>query len=260
MTIQQHLNIEEERVEPPTIRTSYAKYVVKGEDMNSIVANREWTVPGSDAATTYTYGAVFDGHGGKQAAKHAQDHLHNNVAEFVNEHAALDPSLGDDIPAEVKARRALHSALYSKSAAAAFRLTDTEFNARSLPSGSTATAVWACGWLITVASVGDSHAILDTGHEVTRISADHRLDTNKEERERVKAEGSAVDRASVDGKACGPLRVWPGGLAMSRTLGDREGGPVVSAEPELAQYVIPEASGGARVIIASDGLWDAVNA
>jgi hypothetical protein len=56
----------------------------------------------------------------------------------------------------------------------------------------------------------------------------------------------------------GPLRVWPGGLAISRTIGDRaaaEGG--VMAEPEVSQVVVPE-DVGVRLIAASDGLWDAL--
>lgn len=38
-----------------------------------------------------------------------------------------------------------------------------------------------------------------------------------------------------DGKGVGPLRVWPGGLAMSRTIGDASGGDVVSATPDVRQ-------------------------
>jgi serine/threonine protein phosphatase PrpC len=43
---------------------------------------------------------------------------------------------------------------------------------------------------------------------------------------------------------------------MSRTLGDSKGGEVVSAVPEVRQVTIPAT--GARLVIASDGLWDAV--
>ena len=47
----------------------------------------------------------------------------------------------------------------------------------------------------------------------------HRLD-NKAERKRCEAAGSEVCKSTVDGKPVGPDRVWPGGLAMSRTIGD----------------------------------------
>ena len=38
----------------------------------------------------------------------------------------------------------------------------------------------------------------------------------------------------VDGKPAGPIRVWPGGLNMARTLGDAEAGEAVAADPEAS--------------------------
>jgi hypothetical protein len=46
-------------------------------------------------------------------------------------------------------------------------------------------------------------------------------------------------RMQVDGKPVGPQRVWPGGLAMGRTLGDASAGSVVTCEPE-ARQVLPQ--------------------
>eukprot|EP00983_Pelagomonas_calceolata_P122822 1160942-Pelagomonas_calceolata.AAC.3 len=37
-----------------------------------------------------------------------------------------------------------------------------------------------------------------------------------------------IEQSEVDGKAVGQLRVWPGGLAMTRSIGDYEAGePVI---------------------------------
>lgn len=47
-------------------------------------------------------------------------------------------------------------------------------------SGTTATVVIVAGWLVTVAAVGDSRALLDTG-VVTHLSMDHRFEENKDE-------------------------------------------------------------------------------
>ena len=53
-----------------------------------------------------------------------------------------------------------------------------------------------------------------------QVSGNHRLDDNKSEQERIKGQGFEVSSSRVEGRPCGPLRVWPGGLAMGRTLGD----------------------------------------
>ena len=68
------------------------------------------------------------------------------------------------------------------------------------------------------------------------MSGNHRLDDTKGERERVEAAGSNVSQSLLDGKPVGPMRVWPGGLAMSRSIGDHE----VSITP-------PPEGGGKRI-------------
>lgn len=45
-------------------------------------------------------------------------------------------------------------------------------------------------------------------------------------------------RTQVDGKPVGPQRVWPGGLAMGRTLGDASAGAIVTCEPEARQVLL----------------------
>lgn len=55
-----------------------------------------------------------------------------------------------------------------------------------------------------------------------QISGNHRLDGNRAEIERCQAAGFKVSPSFLEGKPVGPLRVWPGGLAMSRTLGDAD--------------------------------------
>ena len=114
-----------------------------------------------------------------------------------------------------------------------------------------------CGWQLLVASVGDSQAFLDTGSEVLSVSSNHRLDDNGSERMRIESMGGEVASSTVNGKPAGPLRVWPGGLAMSRTIGDVDAGELCVAEAEVIQVTIPK--NGARLIIGSDGLWDAVH-
>ena len=52
------------------------------------------------------------------------------------------------------------------------------------------------GWLVTVASVGDSRASLDTGAGVVQLSVDHRVATHQGERRRLDALG--VQIAPID--------------------------------------------------------------
>lgn len=47
----------------------------------------------------------------------------------------------------------------------------------------------------------------------------------------------SIEQSNIDGVPAGPLRVWPGGLAMSRTIGDHEAGNIVIAEPEIRQVL-----------------------
>ncbi|XP_006469091.2 LOW QUALITY PROTEIN: probable protein phosphatase 2C 3, partial [Citrus sinensis] len=141
---------------------------------------------------------------------------------------------------------------------AGFVKTDKEFQSRGETSGTTATFVIVDRWTVTVASVGDSRCILDAqGGAVSTLTVDHRLEENVEERERVTAGGGGggeVGRLSIVGGAeIGPLRCWPGGLCISRSIGDMDVGEL----PYVKQVKLSNAGG--RLIIASDGIWDALS-
>ena len=51
------------------------------------------------------------------------------------------------------------------------------------------------------------------------------------------------------------MRLWPGGIALSRSLGDFGVGMASCAAPAIRHVRLPWR--GSRVIIASDGVWDA---
>ncbi|KAK4491365.1 hypothetical protein RD792_002104 [Penstemon davidsonii] len=131
--------------------------------------------------------------------------------------------------------------------------------ALSETSGTTVTFVVIDGWTVTVASVGDSRCILDTqGGVVSLLTVDHRLEENIEERERVTASGGEVGRLNVfGGNEVGPLRCWPGGLCLSRSIGDTDVGEYIVPVPHVKQVKLSNAGG--RLIIASDGIWDALS-
>ncbi|XP_020276761.1 probable protein phosphatase 2C 33 [Asparagus officinalis] len=142
---------------------------------------------------------------------------------------------------------------------AGFVKTDIDFQRRGEVSGTTVTFVVIDGWTVTVASVGDSRCILDSqGGVVTLLTVDHRLEENVEERERVTASGGEVGRLNLcGGQEVGPLRCWPGGLCLSRSIGDTDVGEFIVPIPHVKQVKLSNAGG--RLIIASDGVWDSLS-
>ncbi|KAG5549063.1 hypothetical protein RHGRI_014435 [Rhododendron griersonianum] len=248
-----------EKVENPTIKYGQAALAKKGEDYFLIkpdcqrisgnpstsfsvfaILNLERVnfsehpveMPLEDRILTWVIVfQIFDGHNGISAAIFAKENLLNNVLSAIPQGICRDEWL-----------QALPRALVAGET-----------------SGTTVTFVVIDGWTVTVASVGDSRCILDTqGGVVSLLTVDHRLEENVEERERVTASGGEVGRLNVfGGNAVGPLRCWPGGLCLSRSIGDTDVGEFIVPIPHVKQVKLSNAGG--RLIIASDGIWDALS-
>ena len=188
--------------------------------------------------------------------------------EFVHQEflKTLHPLMPLALPASFRSNV---GAAYAAAVRAAVARTLESLNARfceaGVPAGCTCTVVLATGSLLTVANVGDSDAVLDAFSESLPMSVPHRVNDNVAERERVEAGGSEIAPLSVamDGPArggepgLGPLRIWPGGLCVSRGIGDVDVGECVIARPHVRQVVVPE--WGCRLIVASDGVWDCIS-
>lgn len=230
-----------EKMEKPNVRFGQAAQSRKGEDYFLIKTDCQ-RVPGNPSSTFSVF-AIFDGHNGNAAAIYTKENLLNHVL------GAIPRGLGQE-----EWLQALPRALV-----AGFVKTDKEFQSRGETSGTTATFVIVDGWTVTVASVGDSRCILDAqGGAVSTLTVDHRLEENVEERERVTASGGEVGRLSIVGGAeIGPLRCWPGGLCLSRSIGDMDVGEFIVPIPYVKQVKLSNAGG--RLIIASDGIWDALS-
>ncbi|XP_057540097.1 probable protein phosphatase 2C 5 [Amaranthus tricolor] len=233
--------LRSDNVEEPVIRYGQAALAKKGEDYFLIKPDCQ-RIPGN-SSTSFSVFAIFDGHNGISAAIFAKENLLNNVLSAVPEGASREEWL-----------QALPRALV-----AGFVKTDIEFQQKGETSGTTVTFVVIDGWTVTVASVGDSRCILDTqGGVVSLLTVDHRLEENEEERERVTASGGEVGRLNVfGGNEVGPLRCWPGGLCLSRSIGDSDVGEFIVPVPHVKQVKLSDAGG--RLIIASDGIWDALS-
>ncbi|KAM7517079.1 hypothetical protein LguiA_006662 [Lonicera macranthoides] len=231
-----------EKIERPEITYGQASQSKKGEDFAMI--KTECQRVSGDGETTYSAFAIFDGHNGSAAAIYSKENLLNNVL------GAIPPQLNRD-----EWVSALPRALV-----AGFVKTDKDFQERAQTSGTTVTFAIIEGWVVTVASVGDSRCVLESAEgEIYYLSADHRLECNEEERERVTASGGEVGRLNTGGGTqIGPLRCWPGGLCLSRSIGDMDVGEFIVPVPYVKQVKL--SSAGGRLVISSDGVWDAITA
>ncbi|PKU68102.1 putative protein phosphatase 2C 12 [Dendrobium catenatum] len=227
-----------EKIGKPDILHGLASRSKKGEDLTFLKTECQ-RVPGN-GATTFSVFALFDGHNGLAAAIYAKENLLNNILCAIPSGLTRDEWLA-----------ALPRALV-----AGFVKTDKDFQDKAEPSGTTVTFVIIDGWAVTVASVGDSRCILESADgSLYLLSADHRLDENKEEVERVTASGGEVGRLYLAcGAEIGPLRCWPGGLCLSRSIGDVDVGEFIIPIPHVKQVKLSNAGG--RLIISSDGVWD----
>ncbi|KAK2403153.1 hypothetical protein P8452_09257 [Trifolium repens] len=229
------------KTEKPFVKYGQAGLAKKGEDYFLIKTDCE-RVPG-DSSTLFSVFAILDGHNGISAAIFAKENILNNVMSAIPQGISREEWL-----------QALPRALV-----VAFVKTDMEFQKKGETSGTTATFVIIDEWTVTVASVGDSRCILDAqGGVVSLLTVDHRLEENVEERERVTASGGEVGRLNVfGGNEVGPLRCWPGGLCLSRSIGDTDVGEYIVPIPHVKQVKLSNAGG--RLIIASDGIWDTLS-
>ncbi|XP_073150688.1 probable protein phosphatase 2C 5 [Henckelia pumila] len=233
--------LRNEKVEKPTVKYGQSGLAKKGEDYFLIKPDCQRVL--GDPSTSFSVFAIFDGHNGISAAIFTKENLLNNVLSAIPQELGREEWL-----------QALPRALV-----AGFVKTDIEFQQRGETSGTTVTFVVIDDWTVTVASVGDSRCILDTqGGVVSLLTVDHRLEENVEERERVTASGGEVGRLNVfGGSEVGPLRCWPGGLCLSRSIGDTDVGEFIVPIPHVKQVKLSNAGG--RLIIASDGIWDALS-
>ncbi|KAJ6954972.1 protein phosphatase 2C 12 [Populus alba x Populus x berolinensis] len=246
-----------ERVEKPEILYGQACQSKKGEDFTLLKTECQRIV--GDGIITYSVFGLFDGHNGSAAAIYTKENLLNN---FI---AAMPPDLN----------REEWVAALPRALVAGFVKTDKDFQQRARTSGTTVTFAVIEGLVITVASVGDSRCILESAEgDLYYLSADHRLECNEEERERITASGGEVGRLNTGGGAeIGPLRCWPGGLCLSRSIGDVDVGEYIVPVPYVKQIKIdyninvrhPREQRshvvywGGRLIISSDGVWDALS-
>ncbi|XP_040051173.2 protein phosphatase 1F [Gasterosteus aculeatus] len=174
------------------------------------------------------YYAVFDGHGGVDAATYAATHLHVALSK--------QESLQSDASSALKM---------------AFKHTDDMFRGKAkrerLRSGTTGVVVLIQRQQLSVAWLGDSQAMLVRGGQAVTLMDPHKPD-REDEKQRVEDLGGCIT-------FMGCWRV-NGTYAVSRAIGDFDQKPYVSGD---ADCVTTQLLGDEDyVLLACDGFFDAV--
>ncbi|KAK0148752.1 Protein phosphatase 1E [Merluccius polli] len=173
--------------------------------------------------------AVFDGHGGLDAAIYAANHLHVNLVR--HEFFKQDPI----------------EALFR-----AFRITDERFIKKAarekVRCGTTGVVTFLRGRTLYVAWLGDSQVMLVRKGQAVELMKPHKPD-REDEKQRIEALGGCVIWF-------GTWRV-NGSLSVSRAIGDAEHKPYICGDPDHS--VFPLDGSEDYLILACDGFWDTVS-
>ncbi|KAM3868966.1 protein phosphatase 1E [Diretmus argenteus] len=174
------------------------------------------------------YFAVFDGHGGVDAAIYAANHLHVNL--FHQESFSQDP-------AEALCR--------------AFKVTDERFVQKAarehLRCGTTGVVTFLRGKTLYVAWLGDSQVMLVRKGQAVELMKPHKPD-REDEKQRIEALGGCVIWF-------GTWRV-NGSLSVSRAIGDSEHKPYICGDADHSIFPLDDSED--YLILACDGFWDTV--
>ena len=237
---------------------------VQFDDLNKIVADLAPSV-GRDVRRAFW--AVYDGFGGQSSSLWLKSHLHEHLvchALFERDPAAALAAVFAEADAKLLEYNAARDAERGAGGGANFVRT-----------GSCATVCLLVGNTLHVANVGDSRTVLYRRKGAPLMLTDEHKASLESERQRVAAAGGdTVQRTQeVPGVCCfpgkveklGPVRVQPGGLAVSRAFGaghaklaEHGGKPgVVIHEPSVQRATL-SGDDDLCLVLASDGVWDNV--
>jgi serine/threonine protein phosphatase PrpC len=194
-------------------------------------------MPGEIGGERWAFFAVYDGHGGTEAAVYLEQQFHEIVAAELRAHFK-----------EQRRQKSTSDKAIADAFSRAFCRVDDQLRTIGAHNfGSTATIALvqklASGVKIHTANVGDSRAIaIDGEGSYNRLTQDHRA-IDPAEVLRVQQAGGFVSRGRVSGV-----------LAVSRALGDHS---MKRSGVTWRPYTnVRDATGDFALAIASDGLWD----
>ena len=240
------------------------------EDFSSLMCERK--IGGGDLVTACF--AVYDGHGGKEAAEYAKAHLINTITKSPKFKSGDDRQV---VTAIREGYAKLHQVMYEEMWQ---HWKPKELGQRSI-AGTTATLCFVMRGKLYVANVGDSGIVLarddqqvPTRWQAQRLSKMHRPEY-REESARIASAGGAIVKA-LDM----PRPVWSkptldensgqisytrvSCLNVSRSLGDfwsynaLSGKFIVSPDPDVYVYKL-NLTTDRCIILASGGLWENVS-
>lgn len=173
---------------------------------------------------------VADGHGGRQAVEICENNMQKLFSYEISRENNIEKvitSVFNSLHEEAK-----HASDFSGSTLTIIVLNTINMN-------------------YTCANVGDSEAVVITTASHMWITSSHRLQTNSSERQRLKDHISFAVIPNTSIKA-GPPRLYPGGLACSRSIGDGDC-PYISCEPHIYSDNLKDEE---AILICTDGIWD----
>lgn len=190
-------------------RTKMEDYAVLIENFNN---NKDWT-----------FGGIFDGHGGNKIAKLASEQIPKILLDKLNQKLPINK---------------------------AFQETYSQFSklAKEELIGSTALSFLLKGNKLYIANIGDCRLIGIRNGIVQQLTDDHTID-NANELERIKKCDARIYSKYI-------VRDLQG-ISVSRSFGDlyfKDLG--VISEPEIFEVEIPE---GSVIVAGSDGIWSILN-
>jgi serine/threonine protein phosphatase PrpC len=176
---------------------------------------------GNFAGPGTQYYALFDGHGGREAAHHCAENLHPLIAQRY-------------VPGE-PLQGAIKDAIYEM---------HRQVTSRWICAGTTAAIAIVADNQIYTANVGDSRVILIDDGRAKRMTVDHKATVPSEKRAII-ARGGRILQGRVNGI-----------LMLGRAIGDAEVAKFISCEPFMTVSPLKD---DMKMIIACDGVWDVMS-
>ena len=193
--------------------------MIRGEDLTFRFRKKDYLIVG-----------VADGHGGKQVSELCQQRTPDLFSNELNKNDNIEEILKSLF-------RSLHKEAQSVTNCSGSTLTVVVINEKTMQ--------------YTCANVGDSEALIISPASYMWITNSHRLQVNSSERQKLQNHISFACIPNTSIRA-GPPRLYPGGLACSRSIGDADC-PHVSCEPYIYSDTFKEED---TILICSDGVWD----